>query len=187
MSLTTGKAFLLAAILTSMAISGWYFASDSDEYTLNDEQLQESIDNRASHLLIKKFDPDGHLTQRLYTPQLTHIPKGDQNHFSQPNVVLYSNNDAPWHITSSNGYSHKGGEKIELIGSVVIQQHTSEGVMQRITTEALDYFPQKQYAETNKVVHFKKPGIILKGEGMHAWLVSRNVRLLDNVQGHYAP
>ena len=187
MNITTGKALLLTVLLASMAVSGWYFASDDEVYALNDEQLQESVDTRAGQLLVKKFDKQGNVTQRLYTPQLTHIPKGDQNRFTEPRVTLYNNGESPWYISSKEGFSQKGGEKIQLLGSVVIQQPISTGGEHRILTESLDYYPQKQYAETEKSVLFKKPGVRLKGDGMHAWLASKSVQLLDNVQGRYDP
>jgi lipopolysaccharide export system protein LptC len=119
---------------------------------------------------------------------LTHFPYNNSSKFISPHYILHSEKGEPWFIQSERGESEQGTTKITLIDRVILHQNASETEKEKtITTSEMSYFPEKNWAETNKMVFFEEPGLRIQSEGMTANLKEQKINLSQHVTSEYIP
>ncbi|MCC5792499.1 MAG: LPS export ABC transporter periplasmic protein LptC [Legionellaceae bacterium] len=182
------NALWIFLIMLALAVSGWYFASNTQQYRLDEDALSITADNRIRNLQVTRFDASGALLHQLTTPYMVHIPKDDTNHFSEPRILIVDKKQAPWKIQASKGISLHGGEKIHLQDKVIMEQSIGDkGETNRFLTDAIDYYPRKKFAETQAPIRYQQPGSSVESLGMRAWLEHKHIQLLSRARGRYEP
>lgn len=137
---------------------------------------------------IKHFDKQGKLHAQMSSPKMTHITSNNTTLFDQPNILLYTAHQTPWHVKARHGKSTRGKETIYLWGDVVLHQPKSAQEPETtITTTALTIHPTPQTANTNQPVTIKRPGAITNAIGLTANFKTGIIKLLSHAKGHYDP
>lgn len=132
---------------------------------------------------------DGSIQYRIRAARFAHYPELDYTDMTAPDVLLYHQEDPPWHITSAQGrFGHdqvNGEEKITLIDRVTIHRPLEENKELNIYTELLHLYPKSKTVNTDAEVRVNLNGSEIVSQGMTADLTSNKIRLLSEVRGHY--
>ncbi len=180
--------FWLWSIITALTVMGGFLIIDSVQ---NDQTEQTSITHPDGYMInavYQDYNDEGRLHALLKTPKMTHYPDNDTTQFLSPDVIMYTSQQIPWHITSEHGQSKQGADKVLLWGNVVIHQPNRPGSPETtIKTTQITVYPNEQYAQTKKAVSIKRPGSITNAIGLNANFKTGIFKLLSNSRGHYAP
>jgi lipopolysaccharide export system protein LptC len=138
---------------------------------------------------IRQFDASGQLHQELRSPQLEHYPQPGELRALTPDIVLFRN-DARDEvlISAQQGRMQDSDEQVRLNGAVRVQSNSGKGASStplRLETEALTLMPSEQFIETDTAVTLFSQGGETRANGMKAYLNSRQVELLSDVEGRY--
>lgn len=181
---TIGLFFLIIAL----AGSGWYFASASPLFQLDDQTLSKMPDSMLTNLVVKQFNANGVLLNSLEAPEMHHIPEEDTHVFSSPHIVLTEEDNSNWDIRSKSATAIHKGEEITFNKQVsIIQSDSNKNSLSTITTEQLVYFAKEKIAKTQEPVTFIQAGTTVKSIGMKAYLASKHILLLHKAQAVYRP
>lgn len=180
-------AWLFIALLM-LAISGWYFASSSTVFKLDNQTLSTSPDTIIKHLTVQQFDANGQLSHYLKTPLLRHIPLENTHQLKTPHILIAQPNQPAWEIHAKSATAIHGGEQITFNNNVIVHQKQDKNrETSTFKTELLTYFPKKQLATTPKEMTFEQAGNVVHSTGMNAYLAQNRIQLLNNARGTYAP
>lgn len=104
------------------------------------------------------------------------------------NSTDYQAQKAPWRLTAHNGWAYPGSTQIHLWGDVNIwRPKSAEQQPVHLQTEALTYFPHKDFATTKAAVRIFEPGTqtVTTAVGMNAHPKAQTVQLLSKVHSIY--
>ena len=106
---------------------------------------------------ITQFQDDGSIQYRLTASEIRHFENDRYTRLLRPELELHSEPDPPWRITSERGEIHgtagaPGGEQVLLRDGVVVHQAGPGAAYLTIRCEALDVYPERKYAETERDV-----------------------------------
>ena len=128
-----------------------------------------------------KFEQNGNISNQFSTSKITHFKHQNNYIFDNPNLKMYNENDAPWHITATKGKSKQGKSTIYLWDNVKLVQNSDFD----ITTSALTVHPDRKFASTNKPITIVQNGSVAKAIGATADFNKGVVTLLSNVICEY--
>jgi len=170
-----------------LGLMGWYYAQSPTVKSHQNSQV-ETPDAIVKGLNFTQYDKQGKRSKVVFTPEMHHFNKNNSNVFEHPLITLYREQEAPWTIKAWHGKSIDGSNKITLWKNVVLYQAASANNPERmVTTDKLNYYPNKQYADTEQEVQIQQAGLLVKSKGMHAYLDKDTIELLDHVRGRYEP
>lgn len=134
------------------------------------------------------FDQQGQLHSKMQANQMKHYVRHDMSLFTNPDILIYTDDRIPWYITSDHGKSQNGTTKVLLYGNVVLHQpQRPDHPETTINTTELTVYPKRSFAETDKPVQIKRPGTVIHGKGIKANLKTGVIRLLTQSRGVYEP
>ncbi len=134
----------------------------------------------------QQFQSDGKLDYSLQADKLEHLKASDVTLLNKPDLLLYRNNELPWHIQSALGEVSPKGEQVELIDLVRVERTDARGRPTLLTTSRLSVFPDKEYAQTQQAVRINAANGVTTATGMKAYLNEGRMLLLSNVRGQHA-
>nr|WP_067298653.1 LPS export ABC transporter periplasmic protein LptC [Marinobacterium profundum] len=138
---------------------------------------------------IRQFDVTGQLHQELRSPQLEHYPEPGELRAQTPDIVLFRNDSrGEVLISAQQGRMQDSNEQVWLNGTVRVKSSADKdasGTPLRLETEALTLVPSEQFIETDTAVTLFSQGGETRANGMRAYLNSRQVELLSDVEGRY--
>jgi len=148
--------------------------------------LQKKPDAFMYHATYFQYDQKGYLHSRLETEKTTHFPYQNSALLTQPEYLIYSQNHLPWYVTSKNGSTKDGINKIHLWDNVKLYQPpTATHPSTTIKTSIVDVFPLRSIATTKAQVTIIRPGTTITAQGLHANFKSNVVKLLSHAKGSY--
>ena len=119
---------------------------------------------------------------------MLHFPENDLTEITQPHLKIYRNSREPWYVTAKRAQALQGMKEIHFWDDVNIQHAPDEKTPETtITTPSLTIFPNQQTAETADEITLMQPNLVVKALGMHADMVSGEIKLLANSRGEYVP
>lgn len=133
-----------------------------------------------------QMDKAGNVLHKLLATQLTHYPKNEYSDFDMPHFIIYGKDKFPWDITAIHGRLYKKNNQLSLWDLVKLQQqekNTSASLL--ITTSKLDYFPEQEFAVTDKPITMSDPTGVIQSIGMRAYLKKHRIDLLAKTEGNY--
>ncbi|UTW14000.1 LPS export ABC transporter periplasmic protein LptC [Marinobacterium rhizophilum] len=134
---------------------------------------------------IRQFDARGLLHQELRSPQLEHYPEPGELRAQAPDITLFSNEDrGEVLISAQQGLMQDSDEQVRLNGAVKVLSQ-SAGKPLRLETQTLSLLPSQQFIETDTAVTLFSQGGETRANGMKAYLNTRQVELLSDVEGRY--
>lgn len=147
---------------------------------------QDALDAFATEVHLTNMDKMGHVSTKIYTPELTHHTSHNHTKLRSPAVTLYVTNQPPWDVTSELGELQNGTETVVLNKNVVLHQpkgNTNEEVT--VQTEALTVYPDKKQAMTDLPITLSSTTANVSSIGMHANLDEGTLKLKANTRGKY--
>lgn len=187
MNILKQTSWLIISLLI-LLYSGWYFAQRETIVRLDSEALSTTIDTTITKLTLSQFDESGQLLNRLQTPLVEHLPKGDVHFLQTPAILITQDNQTPWEINSLRAISYNNGERIVFKDNVVINQRSGKKNQDStLKTEEVTYFPNEKKATSDLLVTFEQPGHFIQSKGMIAYLDEKRVELLHQARGSYEP
>ncbi len=180
--------FLFLLLALGAAFSGWIYFTASHSISAQEASRKDTPDAFAENIIVSTLNPNGQLTQRLWAEYSEHFPKRDTTRLQTMRMELQRNDGPPWQVKSAQALIMKGGEKVQLSGNVEL--HRAGGPANKRTeayTDLIDFWPDRDYAETDKPVRFQQPGLEVTAVGMRAYLEKDEVELLSRVHAIQQP
>ncbi len=135
---------------------------------------------------IREFDARGELHQELRSPQLEHYPGPGELRAQAPDIVLFRNETRDEVLISAEqGLMLDSDEQVTLNGAVKVLSQSANAAPLRLETQTLSLMPSQQYIETDTAVTLYSQGGETRANGMKAYLNTRQVELLSDVEGRY--
>lgn len=137
------------------------------------------------------FDKNGDVEMNLITPQMQYNSYSKNAIMSNPHIIVYQANTAPWIITADNGHVLKNFSIFKLIGNVILNQGPSAKTESTtITTSELTLHLNSHIAKTEQNITFTQVGtdhsqITVNAKGAMANQKTGEVKLYSNTQGVY--
>ena len=184
---TTKYGFWLLGLLLSLVGLGWYLAKPQIIPRLDEETLSKTSDITIQNLIVQQFDVQGQRIHFIETPLLQHKPLNNTHFLQTPHVIVKQRNQPVWEINAKEATALNGGQQITFNKQVIIhQRNDSKTPETTLKTEELTYFPQNQFATTEKHIIVTQAENIIQSIGMQAYLAENRVKLLNNARGTYA-
>ena len=108
---------------------------------------------------IVQYREDGSLSYRLLAERLRHFDDEQRTSLDAPRLTLESGEEAPWELAAARGFvtttesADRGTEEVVYLRDAVhMEQQHADGQFLRLDTSALDYYPERRYAETDRDV-----------------------------------
>jgi lipopolysaccharide export system protein LptC len=133
---------------------------------------------------INKFNEKGRLIETLTAARMEHQLNSNQSQLSEPRFHVYTGQGTVWNGSAASA-TVLGDREVRLRDKVVIVDAPGT---QRLTTEALDYFPKEERVSSAVLVTLRRPTDTTRARGVRADLNTNRVELLSRVEGvHVAP
>lgn len=166
----TGRQLLLGLCFAAAGLIAWW------QYRLHPGEVpSREARGRLPDYIVSDFtavqtDARGHPSRQLFADQLRHYVADDLSELDRPRMVLFQDEDLPWHARARQGLVLADGNQVRLLGEVRV---TREGDRRRrsarLETERLDVWPDQAFAQTNLPVHIQSDGDSLTATGMRLW------------------
>ncbi|BBM02290.1 hypothetical protein GL2_23640 [Microbulbifer sp. GL-2] len=101
-------------------------------------------------------------------------------------MLFYQDDQQKWRTESRQGAAYNRGERIVLSGDVEIDELPSPGGI-KLQTPSITILPDKEFAETDRVVTISSGPNQTKGKGMRVYLDKDRVEILSDVKSNYDP
>ena len=136
------------------------------------------------------YTETGSLKSRMSAKSWSYFPEINASKLLAPHMTLYKPDNTIWDITAEEGTINQPSvgaiEEIMLSKSVILERPATENAFPiLVKTEALNYNPKTQFAETEQLITMIKPDLKIVGTGMRAFLDRNAVELLHNVKTYY--
>lgn len=134
------------------------------------------------------MDKQGKPSMKIITPKMVHFTENDTSQLTSPQLTLYRKSPKPWYVTANQAKATQGIENVHFWDNVVIH-HAADNTHPAtlIKTSTLMVHPNKQTAETDKLVTLIQPNLVVKAIGMNADMNSGDIKLLSQARGEYVP
>jgi lipopolysaccharide export system protein LptC len=173
----------IAALL--IALGYWNIRPESFDGQRTTVAPEASVDFYVVNPHTQQFKEDGSLNYQMKADKLEHIKATDITLLNQPDLLLYRQNEAPWHVQSKLGEVAPAGKQVELIDDVRVQRTDNKNRQTLLTTSRMTVFPDKEYAETSQAVKIDAANGVTTATGMKAYLNEGRMLLLSNVRGQH--
>lgn len=149
-------------------------------------QAQESFDGFMTQATTYNFNSLGQLQKRIIASKMQHYPTHDQIIFTNPDILIYTRNRIPWHITALRGTSKKNNQVVRLYDHVKLHQSSRPNhPATTIVTSQLTIYPKKSFAHTDQPATIIRPDSIISGTGVNADLQKGIFNLISHSRGIY--
>jgi lipopolysaccharide export system protein LptC len=178
-----GLLFIAAALLS---LSWWL------NRLIQPEEIRQSAagryaDSYAEGLVVRTYDEQGALKQRLQSQSMRHYKKDGITELQQPILWYYNQKGPPLQMKAQDGLIRPGEEMIHLPGRVVIDRPSgAESAPLHIVTQDLTLHFEDSFATTDGSVRIESDRHWMTAKGMEAWLKEPlRLKLLHEVRGYY--
>ncbi|WP_444915729.1 LPS export ABC transporter periplasmic protein LptC [Microbulbifer sp. TRSA007] len=181
----------LPLILVILLISAGLWFSESPPEQFLGKRPTPQQQNRAADLIIKgaetrRFDQAGNLAYRVDAEQITYFQfkRRDRANLKEPRMLFYTDDQPKWATRSKRGVAFNRGKRIVLSGDVQIDELPGPNGIQ-LETPRITIFPDREFAETDKVVTISSGPNRTEGTGMRAYLKENRMEILSDVKSSY--
>lgn len=154
----------------------------------NPDAQPKRFAGHAPDLTMEEFEvttmgEDGSPLRRLSAAYMAHFTDTKTKELTHPHLVVYREEQEPWHVASERGWVSADNDVLMLLGKVNIWRNRPDGKREiHIETEDLRVLPDDEYAETELPVSISTPESLTSGTGMRAYLGESRVQLLSRVK-----
>jgi LPS export ABC transporter protein LptC len=178
--ITLGIVLVLALI--------WQLRQDTPTETTADDTIIESEpDIYGQGVEYTQLRADGSLQYQLEASAIRQFQDNNLTSMTNPRLTLLNPNQAPWDIRSKHGYirSATGLEQDEqevvyLREEVIVEQNNIQQGIITMRSEAMYFYPDRQYAETDQGVMIDTEVGRTRAASMQAFLETGLLSLSSN-------
>jgi len=172
-------------ILVSAISTAWlYWQEDAISVRPTDTHL---ADYTLHDFTLTRFDPNGMILQKLQAVQASHYPAANTQ-FETVEIWLYQDRQPIWYIQAERGEISEDNSELWLLGHTRLLRQTDKPTEQlEILTADVHLWQDREYLETAAPTTIINAQGTTKGVGMQAWLATRQLQLISQVQGFYLP
>ena len=176
-------------IFTLVVALGWNFREfwiSPPESFFKPTATSADVPKASTYMLntdTRQFDEQGQLSYRLTSDRSEHFTATQHFILEKPRITSFQGDARPWTLESDSGVVEKKQGSTLLTGNVVGHHFRNDGATITLETPSLLFYPEKQYAESDKTVTISIPGANTSGVGLKADLKSGQYELLSKVKG----
>lgn len=152
----------IVILAIAAALIVWILPRD-DDTSENEPALPPTLadapDLDMTDATVVQYDVDGNRKYRLSAGQIQRFESAGVTTLSHPDLLIDNPEDPPWDIRANAGTVRElpgpdgvSEERVDLEGNVQLLQQHANGRFLRLDTEAISYFPDRRYAETDRNV-----------------------------------
>lgn len=147
----------------------------------------------GENISIKRFNNSGKLIQYLTASKMIHSQINNTITFFKPSAMMFTENQAPWHINADEAFSVDHFKTFELQHHVTMIQHDlQKGTDTIITTSEVKIDTIQQLIQTQQYVKLiqyqgKVVKATIEAKGIEVDQKTNSIKLLAKVKGYYAP
>lgn len=172
-------------VLAALAVGYWNIRPASfqpDPLVIDPRQPDFFMENAR----IRQLNAQGTVSYELTTERATHLASDESTLLEEPYLEFYREGESqPWELTARHGQAERGGDRVRLTEQVELQQQLPDRELTRLTTELLDVYPQRDYAETDQPVRIEAANGVTTGVGMQVQFNDGIMTLLSNIRGEH--
>lgn len=182
--MTRTRQFLLA--FAALCIGGGWFTYQH-YFSLDHIHFKPSQhDAFMTDVEYLRYDEQGQLNKRLFTPLAIHHAATDGMTLHKPWLILYEDQKPEWTITADYGISQNRNKRIDLHDHVILKRAaTPTRPSSTITTTTLTLHPQARTAHTDAAVTLRQADSTLHATGLDTDFGHQSVKLLSESTGDY--
>ena len=118
---------------------------------------------------------------------MLHYYTENKTEFENPDFLIYTKNNSPWHIFALHGQALSGIESVKLWDNVRVHQDQSKTNHElNLQTSEMTLHPKTQTANTNQPVLLIQPGYQVSAVGVDLSLKEEKVDLISNAKGEFS-
>lgn len=164
-----------------------------DNYTqesvtaLSESQTSEP-DYYGEVLFNRRYNDQGHMEQSFAAERSTHYPNAGNTVFQGPVIHVQDEEGVVWQVVAEEGAMSDQDDVLSLRRQVEVRPLDSDdgnGVL--IQTQSLDYFTQRQLAQTEQPVIITDPHTRVDAVGMVMDMKKQRMELKAEVKTQYVP
>lgn len=148
------------------------------------EQQIKEPDYYGDVLISRRYNEAGKLADTFYAATSKHYPEGDLTVFSEPRVLVTSNDK--WVVTADEGVLQGDSQALKLSGNIIIKPQDAADPWV-VTTNTLTYFIDKQFATSDDLVTMTGDNTVMHGTGMNFDAARQRLELKTGVRTYYEP
>ena len=185
----TGQWGNVTLLLVAVVASGWLLRElEVTGDTKGEVQPSDRPDVIMDHLIMTAMDEEGRPKRRLEAVRMAHFPESDSHRLERPYLIMFQEDQQPWHVRSEQGIITENGEEIMLLGMVQIwRPGNGETRELEIETRDLRVLPEEDFGETDQSAVIRTRNSQSTGVGMRAFLKESRIELLSEVLTTYGP
>lgn len=175
---------IFTAILILFGFSLILTAHEEKQYTFNAARAPQEY---MKTIRVVTYREDGALKSKISAVRWAYLPETESSTMTMPYLILYKPDQSEWHIHSKQGYITQ--PTIAAVDEIVLEENvilhrpkTKVLVPITVETERLRFEPKHDFADSNAAIKLRKPGLVIVGNGMRAYLNESKVELLENVK-----
>lgn len=179
----TGQWGNVTVLLFAVVASGWLLRElEITAETREEARPSDRPDLIMEQLSMTAMDERGQPKRRLEAARMAHFPESASHRLEQPYLIMYQENQEPWHVQSEQGIITEDGDEIMLLGAVQIWR-TANGEQPELEIETRDLrvLPEEDFGETDQAAIIKTRNSQSQGIGMRAFLKESRIQLLSEV------
>jgi lipopolysaccharide export system protein LptC len=178
-----GPVFIVAALLSL----GWWLNRLTQPEEIRQPGAGRSPDSYAEGLVIRAYDDQGELRQRLLSQSMRYFEDTGITELRRPIFRQYTHRGSPWTMQADQGFIRRIEGSLYLPGPVVIDRPGStESAPLHIITRELTLFFDDSFATTKASVRIESDEQWMTATGMEAWFKEPvRLKLLHDVRGYY--
>lgn len=166
---------VLAVLVLTLAIFADWAIEQNEPRIVPERPAGDEPDLYMANALITQFDDRGLPEHRIKSARFTHFPLSMVTTLSQPDILLYQNDDAaPWSLTSGQGRILEPGDEVEevveLWEQVLARRENADGHYVYIQTQSLSVYLDRNYVETDDKVFIDDNTTRTTASAMRAFL-----------------
>jgi lipopolysaccharide export system protein LptC len=169
----------------------WALLQDWDGDEVEEEppaDLADEPDLYSEDTIITQYREDGSLEYVLNSVKVRYFEDAERTHLTTPFLTIDRTPDPPWSASSETGFVKPADELdddtetiVQLRDNVRLDQIDPEQRL-TVTTTALDVYPERQYAETDRAVMIDTRVGRTESVGMKADIESGTLNLFSDDQ-----
>ena len=172
----------LAVLVVLAASSAWMLHGLEPDLHAASQPPALVPDFFAEGFTTTMLDERGRPRRRIRAEYMAHFPDTGATELTQPHLIMYSENEPPWHARAEHGWLSGSGDVMLLQGEVLIWRNSPEGERRiEIKTRDLRVLPDTDYGECDQPVVITTRHSRSRGVGMRAFLEHSRLELLSQV------
>lgn len=187
-----GRWFFLLLLIAPFAFALFYWDFTS-KILISDAEVTEAPDKaQAPQTIVEnteliQFDNQGNLAHQLRSDKLLSDATGGLVFISDPVVGIEPDEENSWSAQSNQGIYNQQTKSLEMSGAVVLTKIQPEDEPITMSAEALTFFPERNFAETNSPVIIETTGHKIETVGISVDFQASVYRLKSNVKSSHVP